>query len=220
MTAETSLRRRALLALGAATSMPAALRLALAQSAAAQGMRNTRGEVRVNGNPAVEGSPVLPGDTIETGRRGYATFVVGGDAFLVRANSRAELIGSGGLLDAMRLVAGGLLSVFGSGRTRRLVTATASIGIRGTGAYLEAEPGRTYFCLCYGTADVAAAAGGAQETVTTTHHESPRYIYGDGRSRAITPAYMSNHADSELMLLESLVGRSPPTEFMMGGGRY
>jgi hypothetical protein len=213
-------RRSALLALAATMGMPATLRLALAQSSAAQGLRNTRGEVRVNGKPAEEGSPVLPGDTIETGRRGYATFVVAEDAFLARANTRAEVIGSGGLLAAMRLVAGGLLSVFGSGRNRRLVTATASIGIRGTGAYLEAEPGRTYFCLCYGTADVAATTGGAQETVTTTHHESPRYIYGDGRSRAIVPAYMSNHTDSELMLLESLVGRFPPTEFMMGGGRY
>jgi hypothetical protein len=213
-------RRRALLALGAAMGMPAALRLALAQSSAAQGMRNTRGEVRVNGKPAEEGSPVLPGDTIETGRRGYATFVVGDDAFLIRASSRTELIGTGALLAALRLAAGGLLSVFGSGRNRRLVTATASIGIRGTGAYLEAEPARTYFCLCYGTADVAATTGGAQETVETTHHESPRYIYGDGRSRAITPAYMSNHADAELMMLESLVGRTPPIEFMMSGGRY
>jgi hypothetical protein len=220
MTAETSSRRRALLALAAAIGMPATLRLALAQSSAAQGVRNTRGEVRINRLSAREGSEIHAGDVIDTGRRGYATFVVGQDAFLLRANSRAELIGSGGLLDAMRLVAGGLLSVFGSGRARRLVTATASIGIRGTGAYLEAEPARTYFCLCYGTADVAAATGGAQETVTTTHHESPRYIYGDGRSRAIVPAYMSNHTDSELMLLESLVGRSPPTEFMMGGGRY
>jgi hypothetical protein len=213
-------QRRALLALGAAMSIPAALRLALAQSSAAQGVRNTRGEVRINGKPAEPGSTVLPGDAIETGRRGYATFVVGEDAFLMRANSRAELIGSGALVSAMQLVTGKLLSVFGSGRNRRLVTATASIGIRGTGAYLEAEKARTYFCLCYGTADVAATMGGAQETVTTTHHESPRYIYGDGRSRAIVPAYMSNHTDSELMLLESLVGRSPPTEFMMGGGRY
>jgi len=213
-------QRRALLALGAAMSIPAALRLALAQSSAAQGVRNTRGEVRINGKPAEPGSTVLPGDAIETGRRGYATFVVGEDAFLMRANSRAELIGSGALVSAMQLVTGKLLSVFGGGRNRRLVTATASIGIRCTGAYLEAEKARTYFCLCYGTADVAATMGGAQETVTTTHHESPRYIYGDGRSRAIVPAYMSNHTDSELMLLESLVGRSPPTEFMMGGGRY
>ncbi len=213
-------QRRALLALGAAVSMPAALRLALAQSSATQGLRNTRGEVSINGKPAEPGAMVRPGDAIETGRRGYATFVVGEDAFLVRANSRAELIGSGALVSAMQLVTGKLLSVFGRGRDRRLLTATASIGIRGTAAYLEAEPARTYFCLCYGIADVAAKTGGAQETVTTTYHESPRYIYGDGRSRAIVPAYMSNHTDSELMLLESLVGRFPPTEFMQGGGRY
>lgn len=213
-------RRRALLALGAAMGMPAALRLALAQSFPAQGVRNTRGEVRINGKPAEPGTPVRPGDAIETGRRGYATFVVGEDAFLVRANSRAELIGSGALVSALQLVTGKLLSVFGSGRDRRLVTATASIGIRGTGAYLEAEPARTYFCLCYGTAEISATMGGARESVTTSHHESPRYIHGDGRSRTIVTAYMSNHTDSELILLESLVGRAPPTEFMQGGGRY
>jgi len=150
-------RRRALLALGAAMSMPAALRLALAQSSAAQGVRHTRGEVNINGKPAGPGSVVRPGDAMETGRRGYATFVVGEDAFLVRANSRAELIGSAGLVSAMQLVTGKLLSVFGRGRDRRLVTATASIGIRGTGAYLEAEKARTYFCLCYGTAEVGAS---------------------------------------------------------------
>ena len=213
-------RRRALLALGAAMSMPAALRLALAQSSATQGMRNTRGEVRINGKPAEPGSMVRPGDAIETGRRGYATFVVGEDAFLVRANSRAELIGSGVLVSAMQLVTGKLLSVFGSGRDRRLVTATASIGIRGTGAYLEAEPARTYFCLCYGTADVAATMGGARESYSTRHHESPRYIYGDKRSRAIVPANVANHTDSELILLESLVGRTPPPSFMESPDRY
>lgn len=213
-------RRRALLALGAAMSMPAALRLALAQSSATQGVRNARGEVSINGKPAEPGSLVRPGDAIETGRRGYATFVVGEDAFLLRANSRAELIGSGALVGAMQLVTGKLLSVFGSGRERRLVTATATIGIRGTGAYLEAESARTYFCLCYGSADVEATMGGARESVTTSHHESPRYIYGDGRSRSIVPAYMANHTDSELIMLESLVGRSPPNEFMQGGGRY
>jgi hypothetical protein len=110
--------------------------------------------------------------------------------------------------------------VFGSGGERRLVTATASIGIRGTGAYMEAEPQRTYFCLCYGTAEVAATMGGARESYSTRHHESPRYIYGDGRRRAIVPASVANHTDSELILLESLVGRSPPQSFMESPVRY
>jgi hypothetical protein len=212
-------RRQTLLALAAALGMPGALRLALAQSTASQGMRTARGEVRINGRLADTGALVLANDTVETGTGAHAAFVVGEDAFLVRESSRADLIGSGPLVSALQLVTGKLLSVFGPGKPRLLLTSTATIGIRGTGAYLEAEPVRTYFCLCYGTADVASTSG-ERESYATNHHESPRYIYRDERERTIAPAYMSNHADSELMLLESLVGRTPPTEFMMGGGRY
>jgi len=211
-------RRHALLALLGAGILPGALRSALAQ--AKQGVRKVQGELSVNGKPAGLGTPVRPGDSIATGKGAYATFVVGQDAFLVREASRAELIGSGALVSALQLVTGKLLGVFGSGGERRLVTATATIGIRGTGAYIEAEPTRTYFCLCYGTAEVAATLGGARESYTTRHHESPRYIYGDKRSRAIVPASVANHTDSELILLESLVGRSPPQSFMDSGGRY
>jgi len=211
-------RRHALLALLGAGILPGALRSALAQ--AKQGVRKVQGELSVNGKPAGLGTPVRPGDSIATGKGAYATFVVGQDAFLVREASRAELIGSGALVSALQLVTGKLLGVFGSGGERRLVTATATIGIRGTGAYIEAEPTRTYFCLCYGTAEVAATLGGARESYTTRHHESPRYIYGDKRSRAIVPASVANHTDSELIMLESLVGRSPPNTFMDSGGRY
>jgi hypothetical protein len=213
-------RRRALLVFAAGIGLPAAVRLALAQSSAKQGVRTVQGDMRINGKPAEVGTLVRPGDAIVLGDGAVATFVVGQDAFLMRENSRAELIGSGVLVSALQLVTGKLLGVFGSGRERRLVTATASIGIRGTGAYMEAETARTYFCLCYGTADVAATMGGARESYSTRHHESPRYIYGDGRERAIVPASVANHTDSELILLESLVGRSPPQSFMDSPVRY
>jgi len=211
-------RRHALLALLGAGILPGALRSALAQ--AKQGVRTVQGELSVNGKPADSGAPVRAGDTIVTGKGAYATFVVGQDAFLVREASRAELIGSGLLVSALRLVTGKLLGVFASGGERRLVTATATIGIRGTGAYIEAEPTRTYFCLCYGSAEVAATLGGARESYSTRHHESPRYIYGDGRERAIVPASVANHTDSELILLESLAGRTPPASFMESPVRY
>jgi len=207
-------RRRALLALAAGIGFPAVLRLATAQTSSQQGVRSAQGEVRVNGNPAAPGTPVGAGDTVALGRGAFTTFVVGEDAFLLRENSRVELTGSGLVVDALRLVTGKLLSVFGRGRRRRLVTATATIGIRGTGAYIEAESERTYFCLCYGTAEVVAATGGARETYSTRHHESPRYIYGDGRSAAIAAASVVNHTDSELLMLEALVGRTPPQGFM------
>jgi len=213
-------RRRALVALATAIGLPAALRVALAQNQAKQGVRTVQGDMRINGKPAEAGILVRPGDAIVLGDRAVASFVVGQDAFLMRGNSRAELIGSGFLVSAVQLVTGKLLGVFGSGGERRLVTATASIGIRGTGAYMEAEPQRTYFCLCYGTAEVAATMGGARESYSTRHHESPRYIYGDGRKRAIVPASVANHTDSELILLESLVGRSPPQSFMESPVRY
>jgi hypothetical protein len=213
-------RRRALLALAAGIGLPAALRLALAQSFAKQGVRTVQGDMRINGKPAEAGTLVRPGDAIVLGNAAVATFVVGQDAFLMRGDSHAELIGSGLLVGAVQLVTGKLLGVFGSGGERRLVTSTASIGIRGTGAYIEAEPRRTYFCLCYGTADVAATMGGARESYSTRHHDSPRYIYGDGRERAIVPASVANHTDSELIMLESLVGRSPPQSFMDSPVRY
>src|SRR6266702_803414 len=187
-------RRRALLVFAAGIGLPAALRLAVAQTSAKQGVRTAHGVVAINGKPAEPGTLVRPGDTI--------------------------VLGSGLLVSALQLVTGKLLGVFGSGGERRLVTSTASIGIRGTGAYMEAETRRTYFCLCYGTADVAATMGGAHESYSTRHHESPRYIYGDGRERAIVPASVANHTDSELILLESLVGRSPPPSFMDSPVRY
>jgi hypothetical protein len=211
-------RRRALLALAAGVGLHSALRAALAQTSA-QGLRTAKGEVSVNGKPAATGTPVRPGDTIVLGKNALATFVVGQDAFLMRSESRADLSGSGTAVAAVRLLTGALLSVFGGGE-HRLSTATATIGVRGTGAYMEAEPWRTYFCLCYGTAEVAPAGSPQREEYSTTHHESPKYIYGDGRKQAIVPASVSNHTDAELILLESLVGRTPPPTFMDSPVRY
>src|SRR5689334_7766822 len=156
------LRRRTLLALAAGIGLHPALRLTLAQTSGQQGVRASRGDVRINGRPAAVDALVRPGDTIEIGKDAVAAFVVGQDAFMMRNDSRAELPGSGAVVSAVQLLTGALLAVFGGGE-HRLTTATASIGIRGTGAYMEAEPERTYFCLCYGTAEVTAL-GGAKET--------------------------------------------------------
>ena len=82
------------------------------------------------------------------------------------------------------------------------------------GAYLEAEPQRSYFCLCYGSAEIATADGATRDAYNTRHHESPRYIYSDRREQPIVPANVANHNDAELIMLETLVGHTPPREFM------
>lgn len=211
-------RRRMLLGLLAGgLSLPAVLREALAQQGQAlQGLRTVQGDVRVNDQPATEGTLVRAGDTVSTARGAMAMFVVGQDAYLIREDSRAELTGVAQLVDVLRLTTGRLMGVFGKGDDRRIVTNAATIGIRGTGAYLESVDGRTYFCLCYGSAEIATTDGAARDAYSTRHHDSPRYIYGDGRADAITAASVSNHTDAELIILEALTGRQPPQSVMDG----
>ncbi len=210
-------RRRWLLraagSLGAA-AIPGAIRQALAmgEKPAAPGLYKVEGEVRVNGRLADAGQLVRPGDVIETGPRSQAIFVAGRDAYLLRAGSRLETAGREMLIETLRIVTGKLLSVLGPG-ARRIETPTATVGIRGTGIYVEAEPERTYVCTCYGIADIQANdKPELRETVQTTHHDQPRYVYGKSMPsiRMIEGAPVINHTDAELVMLEALVGRRPP----------
>jgi hypothetical protein len=214
----TTISRRAWLtraaAGGAALALGMAhLRLALAQGAVAPGVARLRGDVRINGKPAQRGMDVGPGDVVTTGGNAELVAVVGRDAFLIRADSRVELGGDAKrlLLSGLRVVSGALLSVFEPGREKSIRTATAAIGIRGTGVYVEVEPMRTYVCTCYGEAQlVPVDAPQEAETVRTLHHDQPRYIYPKGMPRMIEKAPVVNHTDAELTLLESLVGRKVP----------
>jgi hypothetical protein len=177
------------------------VRDALAQGRVEKGVRRQSGDVRISG------------ETISTGADGQAVFVVGRDAMMLRPNSSLTLVTNG-----FRLVTGAVLSVFSPGEAKQLRTPTATIGIRGTAAYIEAEPDRTYICTCYGEAVLEPLADpAARETVRTRHHEQPRYIMPKGAPQMIMPAPMINHRDAELELLESLVGRKPP---FSGGPPY
>lgn len=214
----TGASRRAWLTRMAASSAAlalgmAGLRRALAAEAVAQGVSRVRGEVLIGGKPAVRGMEVRPDDVITTGRGAALVYVSGRDAFLVRSGSRIELSGAAtqAVVSGLRLVTGALLSVFESGRPRRIQTATATIGIRGTGIYVEVQKMRTYACTCYGEAELVPVDEPKEaETVRTTHHDQPRYIYPKGMPRMIEQAPVINHTDAELILLESLVGRQVP----------
>lgn len=207
-------RRRLLAALVAAgvLSPVAAIRAVLAAGdlPGVPGINKVRGAVKVNGRPAAVGTPVKLGDTIETGADGFTIFIVSRDAYLLRESSKLELSGSGVAAQVLRLITGKLLSVYAKGQ-RQVVTQTATIGIRGSGAYLESYPDRTYICLCYGIGELVPNADpAAAETVQTSHHDQPRWVHARGAPRMVEPAPMMNHSDSELELLESVVGRVPP----------
>lgn len=176
------------------------------------------GDVQINGKAADLKSRVGPGDSIQTGKDAEVAYVVGESAFLQRGASfvtvqadQAETL----LVTGMRIVTGALLSVFPTKRTVRITTQTATIGIRGTGVYLESDPAQTYFCTCYGLAEVAATNDKeSTETVAAKHHDKPLYILANEKpGQNIRSAPFRNHTDQELMLIETLVGRTPPFVF-------
>lgn len=208
--------RRALLAGagGAGLAMNLAwLGSALAADKVARGVHRVSGEVSVNGKPATKGMRVRSGDSVATGPNGDVVFVVGRDAFMLRADSRVDLVArqNSSLLAGLRIVTGRILSVFAPGEAKLIQATTVSVGIRGTAVYIEAAPDKTYVCACYGTVELASRDDpSARETVRTTHHEQPRYVMAKGAPQMLVPAPVVNHSDAELILLESLVGRKPP----------
>jgi hypothetical protein len=194
------------------------VRDALAAGTLEKGVYRVRGEASVNGVAARTGMQVKPGDTVATAGGGEIVFVVERDAFLLRQSSRLEV--GGAAADVLRLVTGALLSVYQPGVRKTLQAQTATIGIRGTGLYVESAADKTYVCTCYGEAELVPLGDpGAGETVRTRYHEQPRYILPKGAAQMMAKAPVINHSDAELMLLESLVGRSVPFD-PAGGYRY
>ena len=173
-----------------------------------------KGKVTVNNVPATLDTFIKPGDVVQTGSNSHVVFAVSKDAFILRDNSSMEITGSE-VINTIRVFSGKMLSVFGKRADNNklsLHSATATIGIRGTGVYMEAEPDRTYLCVCYGTTDIVSSVDkNVSERLTTTHHDAPRYILAkEAAGGLIHPAPMINHTDMELELIEELVGRKTP----------
>ena len=221
-------RRRILvrmLAMGFFTGMTAEAQRAFAQILGSppsklppgKSIYRVSGNVQVDGKPATVETAVKAGSTIKTGSNSEVVYAVGQSAYIARANTEIVIQSStdSSIVSGLRLLAGKLLSVFPSGRPVQLQTRVASIGIRGTGVYMEADPEQTYFCTCYGVTDVEATNDPeSKTTVAATHHDRPLYVLAnEPKGRNIRNAPFINHTDQELMLIETLVGREPPFVF-------
>jgi hypothetical protein len=178
------------------------------------------GSVTVDDRPATLETRVRPGNTVATGDDGEAAFVVGTQALLLRAGSRLVIEAGPEPADLKSMVVYGLrllgkvLSV-SRDSPMRIQTPTATIGIRGTGWYAEADPDTTYFCTCYGETDIASNDDpSSREVIAAKQHDRPVYITREGAAGGrIRNAPFINHTDPELSLLEALVGRTPPFVF-------
>ena len=156
--------------------------------------------------------------------------VIGNDAYLLRedttiifqAAKKNMAVGAAEVLESLLIASGKVLSVFGKRAPTQplmLRAQSATIGIRGTGCYVEVYERRTYFCLCYGEATIDSA-GMSTQTIRTTHHEQPMWLDESGGTTRMEKAAFGNHADAELILLEKLTGREPPFVALGLTGRY
>jgi hypothetical protein len=174
-----------------------------------------KGDVRVNSQKASLDTRIGAGDVVRTYQNSEVIFVVGSDSFVMRSNTEMEIEGSSFFIDTLRLLTGSLLSVFGErnqNQVLNMIAPTATIGIRGTGVYMEAEPDLTYLCTCYGQVALRSVADpNDSEMVTAEHHDAPKYI-SDRKVKGthIQPAPFKNHTDAELKILEAIVGREVP----------
>lgn len=183
-----------------------------------QSIYRIAGSATVNDQPATLQTKVNPGDTVKTGKDSELVFVVNTNAMILRGGSNviieAEKKQESLIISGLRLLSGALLSV-SRNTPMRVRSPTATVGIRGTGFYIEAEEDQTYFCTCYGNTAIASNTDPeSQENIIAEHHDRPVYVVKDAqKGKNIRNAPFINHTDLELALIETLVGRSPPFIF-------
>ena len=208
-------RRRSFLQ--AAAAWTAAGGLAAAHAQQRSNIVELRGDALLNGRPLSAQQTIQTGDQLQTGPGSALTFVLGGSAYHLRQNSHIALE-RGDTLNAvsiLRMLTGAVISVWGRGSHRQIVTPTLTAGIRGTGVYTEVRPQedfRSYFCNCYGT--VALSAGADSTDSRASYHQS---FWGEAHpvnGRRLAPAPAINHTDEELVYLAGLVGQRPAWQVM------
>jgi hypothetical protein len=169
------------------------------------------GDVFINKRKIDVNATIKSGDKISVAHGGQLVFSMGGDAFLLRGGSvlKVRSQANNPLVSSLRLITGGLLAVFEKrSHTTKIVTATATIGIRGTGVYLRAEPHKLYTCTCYGHTDLTV--GKTKEDIIATHHNAHVVSAGEHGQMQMQAFEVLDHSDDELRMLEALVGRVPP----------
>lgn len=170
--------------------------------------------VQLTGDATLNGSRLSPqhtiqtGDEIQTGPGANLVFAIGNSAFQVRQNSRLSVERGTTLntVSLLRLLTGGVASVWGKGVNRAIVMPTLTAGIRGTGVYAEifaTQGNRNYFCNCYGTVDLDA--GGDRQVSQAQYHQSFWADAEPRNGRYLSPAQALNHTDEELEFLARLV---------------
>lgn len=202
-------QRRGFLQAAASWSLLGSAGSALAQQSSHSIVERV-GDVHLDKQRLESAQPIRSGSLIETGPGSTLTFVIGDSAFHVRQNSRltVERSASSQAVVALRLLTGAIVSVWGKGTPRQIITPVVTAGIRGTGTYTEILPqedGRTYFCNCYGVVDLVS--GTQQRLSEAEYHQAFWAEPAAQKGQYLTPAKLLNHTDEEVEYLARLAGQ-------------
>ena len=201
-----AISRRDFLALGAA----AGTSLVVPGAQAAQSIQELEGSVFVNRQYATLATPINPGDWVTVSYGGKLTFTMGEDVYRLRGGTTMKVeADDNSFVTGLRLLAGAVLGVFGRGE-KTIRTRSATIGIRGTGLYIDSAPDKTYFCTCYGETEVRVPNMGSHIYKAEHHNAIMIYTPHDAAPKIHNMAGFEGHTDEELRKNESYVGRKVP----------
>ena len=118
----------------------------------------------------------------------------------------------GGVYGLIRLLTGALGATFKKGTPAGLRIANATIGIRGTGIYMETRGTGTYFCTCWGKTEITIADTQLQKEFVEATRHNPRFIAQKPLENGsfFMPAPFETHTDGEMDILEKCVKRRAP----------
>ncbi len=173
-----------------------------------------KGRVLINGQLASSSTPIKSGDSIETGDKSELIFKLHKDAYKIKANTQVKIHSASadgsGLLE---VIGGAMLAVFGKSN-KRIKTPIATMGIRGTGVYIQVDEQESYFCTCFGETELEA--GGKSQRVKANHHKAKTVK----KNKQMVDAKMIGHDDWELEELADIAGIALPESFTNGDYSY
>ena len=168
------------------------------------------GDALLNGSRLQPGQTIQTGDRLQTGPGSGIVFALGNASFRVRQNTLMSVERGSNLLavSLLRLITGGVVSVWNKGGSRSIITPTLTAGIRGTGVYTEVLPqqdNRSYFCNCYGTVELTTSNN--QEVSQSEYHQSFWADADPQGGSTLRAAKFLNHTDEELEFLAGLMNQ-------------
>jgi uncharacterized protein with beta-barrel porin domain len=205
----SEINRRRFLSYAATLPLALYLPLSLAARRLPGKIHELEGEVFINQRAADLNSSLQAGDRLSVAYGGRLVFGRGEDTYLLQEGSSLELASRDNkVISGLRLLTGGLLSVFGKReQLTTIYTRTATIGIRGTGVYLNSQPDNLYFCTCYGKTELHM--GRHHESIEASHHQAFNITGKSANSMRMLATEVTGHTDDDLRLLERYAGRKP-----------